>query len=394
MNKHNTSSRNKDLLLLGFDPGTSGNKIVYGVARDGALGRPSLLLMDSHLAEVSHQSLKIYESSRITKPQPDNEAWVKSRERYYAVGFLAKKHFASSISIEGIKYEKTIPKVLAAVGVVAMKNQLGQKFDLALSLTLPYSEWEDREVLERELQEALSQFSFRGVELKVGVKFFYCIPEGGGLLLTRSKKLGPQQLSRKTVIALMFGLRDASLVQFERGVISGESKKHGMAEMIELVQKNTSGQSGPEEFEALIKTVYGAGKKIVPTKFELLAKSQREDLRQQELKKMAQVVNYARREYWRRIRGWLQERMPPTVDEIIIGGGTAEYLSPEIKEYVNDKYKGVFVSWGADLEGDVVQTFGQFTQQDCLSKRLTDVFGLFGYLQFLVKKQDQLFLAS
>ena len=57
-------------------------------------------------------------------------------------------------------------------------------------------------------------------------------------------------------------------------------------------------------------------------------------------------------------------------------------------------YKGVFVSWGADLEGDIVQTFGQFTQQDCLSKRLTDVFGLFGYLQFLVKKQDQLFLAS
>ena len=80
--------------------------------------------MNSITTIVSQESIEAYESSRITTPLPESEAWVKYDDEYYVTGFLAER-FGGVLDKKALKYEGAITKVLATVGVIATKEGLG-----------------------------------------------------------------------------------------------------------------------------------------------------------------------------------------------------------------------------------------------------------------------------
>ena len=111
-------------LVLSLDPGSSMTKMVYRVLCEVTY-KPELFCMEPELIGVAFESIESYESGRINSPSPENEAWVQFEQDYYAVGFLAQKHFGASVKLSELKYENAIPKVLAAVGAIAEKEGLG-----------------------------------------------------------------------------------------------------------------------------------------------------------------------------------------------------------------------------------------------------------------------------
>ncbi len=366
------------MLLLTLDPGTTDSKICYRVAEGGSLSSFKLLLMESLTTNVSIESIEAYESDRITTPLPESEAWIKYDEEYYVTGFLAQR-FGAVVDKKALKYEGAITKILATVGVIAVKEGLSTNLDLALSVVLPYSEWQDRNKIQQELEMALSSFCFRNTEFAVKLQFFKCFPEGGGLMVTRGKKLG-HQFSQSKIISLMWGYRDLSLVTSNRCVIEGKTAKLGFLEMLEEIQRLTSGLEEKE----LLYAVHKAGAKITTKQIQHLAKSQSPKRRAEEILQIAEAIKRVRAGYWQRVNKWLVMALPHDSQEIVVGGGTAYYFQKELKDFLGRNYADTGVYWSADLEKDVQTIFNLDPEKDSICVRLTDAYGLFRYMQQLV----------
>lgn len=227
------------MLLLTLDPGTTDTKICYRLSEERGLSSFQLLLMNSLTTTASRQSLAAYEEKRLMKPVPELEAWIKYDNEYYVTGFLAQR-FGAVVDKKALKYEGAITKVLAAVGIIAHKEELGTNLDLALAIVLPYSEWQDRDKIQQELEVALFGFGFREREFSVNLEYFKCIPEGGGLMLTRGQKLGAS-FNRAKIVALMWGYRDLSVIESNQTLVDGRTVKLGLMEMLSQIQRVTSG---------------------------------------------------------------------------------------------------------------------------------------------------------
>ncbi len=357
-------------LLLSLDPGSSMTKMIYRISCS-VVSQPVLFCMEPELMRVTKELIELYESGRMNSPSPENEAWVEFEQEYYAVGFLAQKYFEAQVKLSELKYENAIPKVLAAVGAIATKEGLGTNFVLGLALLLPYGEWEDRERLERGLRVALANFSFRGRQFSLNLECFECMPEGGGLVLTRSKKLGAD-FNQMNIAVLMFGYRDLSAVLFEKGLTSGKTESLGLAWMVEKVRSRTSGQNSSQ----LLLAIHQSGPTLKPKYFKSLARSKKAEFKDQEVVQILSVTAMVRKEYWMKVSDWLNSNVPAQIDLIIIGGGTSEYLSQELKT----KFAQTQISWAAELEEDVQLAFNLNRHKDALALRITDVYGLFRYL--------------
>lgn len=364
----------KELLILTEDVGTSGSKGVYQVKRSRQLSKPGLLVMEPELAESTREEIEQrYESERMSNPLPENEAWVEYGEDCHVVGFLAKKKFLGRVEVADLKYIGAIPKVLAAVGVLAEREGLSDNFDLALSLPLPYNEWKTRDTFERAIEQALSCFKFRGRDLSVSVKFFLCVPEGGGLAMTRSRKLGSAFGTRKIVV-IMMGYRDISVVLFDRGVPSGATIRLGMLELLNNVIERTFRL----ETESLLLAIAAAGTNFKPKNFERLVPNSNSDFRISESTQIAQAAQKSRIQMWGQISRWLMQQIPQDVTDIVIGGGTAEYFQLELKAFCTKRYSQAALSWAAELQEDVRQVF-DLDNDSALISRLTDAYGLHRY---------------
>ncbi|MEH2002573.1 MAG: ParM/StbA family protein [Nostoc sp.] len=356
-------------LMLSLDPGTSMTKMVYRVLEKMS-SKPELLCMEPELVKISRDSLSLYESGQINRPNPENEAWIEYNGEYYAVGFLAQKYFEARINFLELKYENAIPKTLAAVGAIAIREGLKSNLDLSLGLLLPYGEWEDRERLEMGLTKALSSFSFRGQQFCVNLISFQCLPEGGGLVLTRSKKLGTD-FNKVNIAVVMLGFRDISAVIFERGISTGKTEGLGLAWMLERIKSRTSGQN----LHDLLKAVHLSGSALKPRYFNTLARSKNAEFKAEEVAQIVEVAELSRKEYWNKVSIWLSMNIPVDIQQVIIGGGTSEYLVAELKNL----FTYTEISWAAELEEDVRLAFNLPIKKDALCLRFTDVYGLFRY---------------
>ncbi|MEH1850920.1 MAG: hypothetical protein V7L11_04340, partial [Nostoc sp.] len=63
------------------------------------------------------------------------------------------------------------------------------------------------------------------------------------------------------------------------------------------------------------------------------------------------------------------------IEQVIIGGGTSEYLGSELKNL----FTHTDISWAAELSEDVRLAFNLPIKKDALCLRFTDVYGLFRY---------------
>lgn len=362
--------------MLTIDPGVSDTKAIWRVTPF----KPELLMMSPEVLEVSPEEINFYKSRRITTPEPENESWVEYGESLYAVGFLAQNIFDARVAFTQPKYECAIAKVLAAVGVMAIKEALPETFDLALAIPLPYSEWADRKKFERDVSTALSKFSFCDKTLSVNLKVFISVPEGGGHVMSKGQKLG-STFNQKKIVSCMWGYRDISIIQFDKGVISGQTEPLGFFKLIEMVQSRISGYSSRQRERILLETIHSVGKDIKSKNFKHLALSTNTTRKSEEAEQIAEVVRACRGEYWGKVTRFFRSNIHVDSDEIILGGGSPDYYRDELRTFCAGNFPNSHLSWGAELEEDVRVSFNISQKSKSLCARLTDAYGLSNFLR-------------
>ncbi|MCC5669851.1 ParM/StbA family protein [Nostoc sp. CHAB 5784] len=303
------------------------------------------------------------------------------------MGFLARQ-FSASARLDKLKYETSIHKALAVIGAIAQHNKLPNRFSLSLTSLLPYGEYQNRQAFEQQLQSALKDFRFRGQRLRVKLERFECLPEGAGLAMIRQRQNGKEWFNAQTIAVLMFGHRNTSLLLFERGKMTvGYTNGLGFHQMVKRVIERTSGQDAT----ALTSAIYAAGSDITADNqaIRALVKSREPKNIDYELQMIVNAIATAKAEYWSRLYDWLESTLP-AVNEVILSGGAALYLEQELQ----DCFQEISTYWGADLQQQVQEVFKDksndychtFREQEALSFRLIDAFGLFMRFRAQIEK--------
>jgi hypothetical protein len=368
-------------LIVSFDPGASLTKIVYELATEG---KPYLMTMEPEMLKLPQSSIDAYMSSRkgLESSKPVDEAWVSCAvdgdTQCTVVGFLARQ-FSASARLDKLKYETSIDKALAVIGAIAQHNKLPNRFSLSLTSLLPYGEYQNRQAFEEQLRVALKDFKFRGQRLRVKLERFECLPEGAGLAMIRQRQNGKEWFNAQTIAVLMFGHRNTSLLLFERGkMTAGYTNGLGFHQMVKRVIERTSGQDAT----TLTAAIYAAGSDITADNQAIRALVKSRDAKNidYELKMIVNAIATAKSEYWSRLYDWLESTLP-AVNEVILSGGAALYLEQELQ----DCFEEITTYWGNDLQQQVQAALKNaknddhhtFREQETLSFRLIDAFGLF-----------------
>lgn len=332
---------------------------------------PQLTLMEPEVALIPHQSIEVYERNKIGSAAPENSAWIEYKGKYQAVGFLARQRFHADLQLQKRKFELALPKVLALIGALAEKHSLPNGATIALGIVFPWGEYQDRALFKQLISEALANFRFRGKECSFVLETFVCLPEGGGVL-TRGRAPG-SSLREQTVAVVMVGYRDVSVLLVERGDMSkGCTEPLGFARLIENVKCQTSGLDQHKLAAAICK----AGKGVSPKALAQLVEATDPSYRDEEISGIRKAISGAREEYWMMLSQWLRLRVPREVDEVIVAGGTANYLKSEL----NSLFSYTQVNWCEALEKQLHNQFANQIEAKSLHYRLTDVYGLFFYL--------------
>ncbi len=368
-------------LIVSFDPGASLTKIVYELATEG---KPCLMTMEPEMLKLPQSSIDAYMSSRkgLESSKPVDEAWVSCAvdgdTQCTVVGFLARQ-FSASARLDKLKYETSIDKALAVIGAIAQHNKLPNRFSLSLTSLLPYGEYQNRQAFEEQLRVALKDFKFRGQRLRVKLERFECLPEGAGLAMIRQRQNGKEWFNSQSIAVLMFGHRNTSLLLFERGkMTAGYTNGLGFHQMVKRVIERTSGQDAT----TLTAAIYAAGSDITANNQAIRALVKSRDAKNidYELQMIVNAIATAKSEYWSRLYDWLESTLP-AVNEVILSGGAALYLEQELQEC----FQEIPTYWGTDLQQQVQAAFKNanndyyhsFREQEALSFRLIDAFGLF-----------------
>lgn len=354
-------------LIIAFDPGSTSSRAFWTMKPF----KPELLLMESEIAEVSQRSIEIYEANKLGSPSPENAAWIESKGKYRAVGFLAKNHFYADLNVVDSKLKLAVWKALALIGAIAQKRGLSNGSTIRFGALLPYGEFQDRELFERLLSSAIAGYRFRGEERSFELESFLSRPEGFGLV---SRGRAPvASLKNSVIVVVIVGYRDVSVYVMNRGVITrGVSKDYGFNKFVEVVRGQTAGLK-PDILTAAISK---AGPKISPRALGHLARDIDSSLRDTELAQIREAIAVAREHYWLTLSSWLVSQIPAGADEAIIGGGTAYYYEREFNTF----FSGVKTNWCSELEEQVNRCYLPEISQYGLSYRLTDVYGFFHYL--------------
>lgn len=363
-------------VTIAADFGASLGRAIYSTT-SGHL-KPELLLLEPQVVQVPEKSIDNYEKYKMGQANPEDSAWVKYGETYFAVGFLAKKNFHTVHCLESLKVDSAIPQALALVGSVAQKKALPSRFSLSLGILLPWNEFRDREKFESQIATALADYTFRGHRLSVQLESLTALPEGGGIFARGRvpERIGQKLRNPKEIMiaVIMLGYRNSSILVIEKGELTkGATGDFGFARMIEKVQTFTSGQ----RVDVLIPIICQARSRVGKRALETLARSHRTELRHKEVEEIADAIADARAEYVALLQNWLLQHLPSQtrIDEFIVSGGTARYLKKELTDLLRGF--NASLNWCASLEERIDNTFGNTVGNYSLEYRLADVYGLF-----------------
>lgn len=333
------------MLVLTVDVGFSATKVLWRVlGRD----RLNLLWLEPETALIPRASLSLYEQSQFARSRSDltSNIWVEYGGKTYAVGELASRNFASICNFKELKCETAAAKILAACALVAERENLGSSFDLALGTPLPWAEWSDRHRLQAVLQKALSNYRFRHRSLQVNLKHFYCLPEGGGLILARSKN---GQFHQKGQTALMLGYRDLSAVRFYKGEnLGGITQPIGFNYAIDKLKQVIPHQLTAENIGRVVSIVHHCGSR--PQKADLIP------LIGSDPNRLIRAVKTIRQEYWYVVSKFIKDNIAANSSELVIGGGTAIYFREEIQQLL-EQISTAEIIWFGGAAADIKVCF-------------------------------------
>lgn len=380
-------------LTLICDPGTSLIKVLYRVGRKGQLKH---LTMDAQILKLDGNLVtNLNKSNEFGKPE-DN-AWLQTYDRScYLVGRLAREYRAST-SIKSLKYESIVPKILAIVGAVAVKEKLSKSLQLDLAVLLPYGELSNSREMEKELRSEVGEFEFQGETYRVELQKYRFSPEGLGIASHLFKKKPRDSVQSQTLAILMFGYRNTSLLLFKDGTLSvdrSETTKLGFYNFSDRIIKQTSGLSREDIQSAIYtcsenfinhQTALGEERTVTTLAVEELVKSRDKQRAEAEKKSLETAIANSRKEYWQLIEAWLGEVLPTQrhLNELIYTGGTSGFFRQELNDYLLGKYPNIEVSSTEKIEGELqlelnLSELGleKFKQQQ-LPLRFADAWGLF-----------------
>ncbi len=380
-------------LTLICDPGTSLIKVLYRVGRKGQLKH---LTMDAQILKLDGNLVtNLNKSNEFGKPE-DN-AWLQTDDRScYLVGRLAREYRAST-SIKSLKYESIVPKILAIVGAIAVKEKLSKSLKLDLAVLLPYGELSNSRAMEKELRSSVQEFEFQGETNRVDLQKYRFSPEGLGIASHLFKKKPRDSVQSQTLAILMFGYRNTSLLLFKDGTLSvdrSETTKLGFYNFSDRIIKQTSGLSREDIQSAIYtcsenfinhQTALGEERMVTTLAVEELVKSRDKQRAEAEKKSLETAIANSRKEYWQLIEAWLGEVLPTQrhLDELIYTGGTSGFFRQELNDYLSDKYSNIEVSSTEKMERELQLELNlsevgleKFKQQQ-LPLRFADTWGLF-----------------
>ena len=410
-------------ILLSIDVGSSQTKVIYQVRKKRVNG---FFVMPPEVEEVPQSRLDDFMERRgwIGVPSPEKESWVVWKNRTVVVGDFAS-FFDPQDRIKEVKYENALWKILCAIGVIVEKTGIkirDQKpLTLKLGLLLPWNEYSDRQRMHELLEVMLSEFQFRSTVLRVKLESFVCRPEGGGLAAARIKNLDVDDFCNKKVGVLMLGHRNTTALYFEQGRLElGDSPLLGFSSMLDRVIEMTSGLSR----ERLVKGIFQARDQSIGQIYnpnykntrhpewsecdgiKALANARDPELKAKEIGDIGKAISTATIEYWQKLERWISSVFDDQMDEVIIGGGAAYHIEPELEVYfncrpvfdtdtslyiqtrvknqysqLNMKKPAIPMVWGALVEESLIKHFQlEGGDTDFMASRLLDCFGLFDYL--------------
>jgi hypothetical protein len=405
-------------LYLAVDCGGSQTKIIYQLSGEEA---PGYLLMSPLVEEIKPEKIVTYldRRSSLGSPAPDREAYLKWQERVFVVGDLAKEFDPEDRTSEQ-KYENALYKVAAAVGLIVskLKLKLGKKkLEICLGVLIPWNEYNDRGIFETRLKALLAAFEFRGQAVSCQINNILVRPEGGGIAATYIRQNGNDWLHEHKIAVLMFGHRNVTSLYFDRGKLTGDSPLLGFTNFLDSVIQRKS--LDPELLStAIIDTIYQAYSNTHKSdqhhnyypdwiKYQPildLAKAKDSELKVEEHKLINNAIEVSVKEYWEKIEKWINKTIPNDIDIIILNGGAAEFLEPDLERYFNachglikksystersgeyipieDEQPMPKILWGVQIIASIREKFNIKKVKDShnMALRLVDCYGLFDYL--------------
>jgi Actin like proteins N terminal domain len=334
-------------LLVAIDVGGSSTKVVY---QSWEMKRPDHWLMDPYVEPISQHQLNRFmeQQAGLGKPRADRQAWLVIDEQIWVVGPMAQ-HFMPENRLHEKKYENALYKVLATIGIILEDDNLptDKAISLRLAMVLPMDEFGDRKRLHEQLQIMLKSFSFRGKRYRVKLEKFICRPEGAGLMAFFLQKF-PRIFADQNVGFIMLGHRNVTGLRFEAGELKvSDSPLLGFAAVLNQVVAATSGIQPQPLCEALFEAQQQAASKIYqPFKtlhpnwatlpsIQALITVKQPALRQAEIAELGQAITIAIQDYWERIERWLHKLSPGDLKRVVIGGGAAPFLQPQLEQFFN-----------------------------------------------------------
>lgn len=366
-----------NILNVAADFGASLVKAVYC----NSSNQPCLILLKPEMISVPSSAIEAYKNGLgYGSSSPEETAWVKVKDEYFVLGESARHRFQVQTHLRQPKYSKAVYQCLALVGS-AIQKQKQIPSTLNLATLLPFDEFCHKDQFIKEVRELLSNFTFRGKSYSVKVDKILCVPEGSGLYL-RGRKLWRTELGNLandddiTTVILMMGYRNISLMVMDEGVPKvKETTFQGFAQMLRLIKERVPVLNE----QALIKGISQSTAKQRKKALEKIAVSHDSTIKKQETEKLLSVIDDAKKEYFNIVTNFLNDHLSSfSVDEFVIGGGTAYYLRNELDKYLQGWE--VQISWGFPLEWRIGKIFGEMIKRKSLEYRLCDVYGLFYFL--------------
>ena len=250
---------------------------------------------------------------------------------------------------------------------MSRKLDLGNQFSAAISVFLPPGEFNDSKQFFELLSQYSASFETPTGKLSVTLDKTQALQEGGGIALIHNSNLGSAFKQRVTAF-VMVGFRNASVIVSARGAVGkGKTSDLGMVRLVDLVQERTSNYDASR----LALSIAQAGVSYNRPYFYRIARNREETAKDREVDQLIEAVKLSRFDYARMLSHWINEVLPPDLDEIVFCGGTSEYMKPELR----NQFSHYSLSWYAGI------TVPKTLDPDGLGCRIADVYGLFSYFK-------------
>jgi hypothetical protein len=344
-------------LVLTCDLGASLNKLIVQIYPNGV---PRVITMTPEVADVEKESVVGLDVDPLTS----DAAWVGIGSEYYALGSLAKNKFAGTSAIRDLKYQYALPKLAGLLWLACHHLEL-KEAEVFIHLLLPSGEHKDGNNLGKQLFAALKAgIATPTGRLKLKVRNFIVSGEGSGVLASRRRTLG-EAYSLRTIGMLMLGYRNAGFTVVKgKNQIKAESTDLGMNWLVERFVEHAAVGLSKDDLRISLALVEANLGNLEALR-SLSRKTKSADI-ESDLALFQKTLTLVRREYCRALLRWI--RNIAVFDEVLICGGTGEFVHQELTEYFGKEEIPIVWNGGVNIPA-VLDTHK-------LDNRLADVWAL------------------